>query len=84
MLVGLTATPRNEVEKSTYDIFEMEHGVPNYAYELEDAVSEGYLVNYRGFRISIIINKLMNNVFSISDKFKLNIEKRNKWKQKKN
>ena len=42
MLVGLTATPRNEVDKSTYDIFEMEQGVPNYAYELEDAVSEGY------------------------------------------
>ena len=50
MLVGLTATPRNEVDKSTYDIFEMEQGVPNYAYELEDAVSEGYLVNYRGFK----------------------------------
>ncbi|MBQ2122443.1 MAG: DEAD/DEAH box helicase family protein, partial [Bacteroidaceae bacterium] len=47
LLVGLTATPRNEVDKSTYDIFEMEQGVPNFAYELEDAVGEGYLVNYR-------------------------------------
>ena len=57
MLVGLTATPRNEVEKSTYDIFEMEHGVPNYAYELEDAVSEGYLVNYNGFKRGSMILK---------------------------
>lgn len=57
MLVGLTATPRNEVEKSTYDIFEMEQGVPNYAYELEDAVGEGYLVNYRGFKRGSIILK---------------------------
>lgn len=57
MLVGLTATPRNEVEKSTYDIFEMEQGVPNYAYELEDAVSEGYLVNYNGFKRGSMILK---------------------------
>ena len=57
MLVGLTATPRNEVDKSTYDIFEMEQGVPNYAYELEDAVSEGYLVNYRGFKRGSMILK---------------------------
>ena len=57
MLVGLTATPRDEVEKSTYDIFEMEQGVPNFAYELEDAVSEGYLVNYRGFKRGSMILK---------------------------
>ena len=57
MLVGLTATPRNEVDKSTYDIFEMEQGVPNYAYELEDAVSEGYLVNYHGFKRGSMILK---------------------------
>ena len=57
MLVGLTATPRDEVEKSTYDIFEMEQGVPNYAYELEDAVSEGYLVNYHGFKRGSMILK---------------------------
>ena len=57
MLVGLTATPRDEVEKSTYDIFEMEQGVPNYAYELEDAVSEGYLVNYNGFKRGSMILK---------------------------
>ena len=44
MLVGLTATPRDEVDKSTYDIFEMEQGEPNYAYEKDDAVADGYLV----------------------------------------
>lgn len=50
LLIGLTATPRNEVDKSTYDIFEMEQGTPNYAYELENAVSDEYLVNYTGFK----------------------------------
>lgn len=57
MLVGLTATPRDEVEKSTYDIFEMEQGVPNFDYELEDAVGEGYLVNYNGFKRGSMILK---------------------------
>lgn len=55
MLIGLTATPRDEVDKSTYDIFEMEQGEPNYAYELGDAVSDGYLVNYHGFKRGTLI-----------------------------
>lgn len=55
LLIGLTATPRDEVDKSTYDIFEMEQGEPNYAYELEDAVADGYLVNYTGFKRGSLI-----------------------------
>ena len=57
MLVGLTATPRDEVDRSTYDIFEMEQGSPNYAYELEDAVADGFLVNYTGFKRGTVILK---------------------------
>lgn len=57
LLIGLTATPRDEVDKSTYDIFEMEQGEPNYAYELEDAVADGYLVNYHGYRRGSLILK---------------------------
>ncbi len=57
LLVGLTATPRDEVDRSTYETFQMEQGVPNYAYELEDAVAEGYLVNYRGFKRGSLIMK---------------------------
>jgi type I restriction enzyme, R subunit len=43
-LVGLTATPREEVDKNTYDLFELEPGVPTDAYELETAVKDGFLV----------------------------------------
>lgn len=57
MLIGLTATPRDDVDRSTYDIFEMEQGEPNYAYELEDAVADGYLVNYHGFKRGSLILK---------------------------
>lgn len=45
-LVGLTATPKDEVEKNTYEIFELQSGVPTYAYELSQAVADGYLVDY--------------------------------------
>lgn len=44
LLVGLTATPREEVDKNTYDLFDLEPGVPTDAYELERAVQDGYLV----------------------------------------
>ena len=46
MLIGMTATPKNEIDKNTYGIFDLERGVPTFAYELEKAVEEGYLVNY--------------------------------------
>ena len=29
-LVGLTATPKDEIDKNTYNIFELENGVPTY------------------------------------------------------
>ena len=74
MLVGLTATPRNEVEKSTYDIFEMEQGVPNFAYELEDAVGEGYLVNYRGFKRGSLILKEGIKYNNLTDEEKQQME----------
>ncbi len=45
-LLGLTATPKNEIDKNTYSIFDLERGVPTYAYELDKAVEEGYLVDY--------------------------------------
>ena len=46
MLLGMTATPKNEIDKNTYGIFDLERGVPTFAYELDKAVEEGYLVNY--------------------------------------
>lgn len=46
LLLGMTATPKNEIDKNTYGIFDLERGVPTFAYELDKAVEEGYLVNY--------------------------------------
>lgn len=43
LLLGLTATPRNEVDRSTYELFGMEQGEPTDSYEYEEAVADGYL-----------------------------------------
>ncbi len=45
-LVGLTATPKDEIDKNTYDVFELEKGVPTYGYDLAQAVKDGYLIDY--------------------------------------
>ncbi len=52
LLVGLTATPRTEVHRDTYRIFDLEPGVPSFAYELDDAVKDGYLVPSRGIDVN--------------------------------
>ena len=44
LLVGLTATPRDEVSRDTYRLFDLENGVPTDAYSLEEAVRDGFLV----------------------------------------
>src|SRR5260370_30102764 len=43
-LVGLTATPKDEVDHNTYGLFELEDGAPTDAYGLEEAVKDGFLV----------------------------------------
>jgi type I restriction enzyme R subunit len=44
LLVGLTATPKDEVDRNTYKLFDLENGVPTDAYGLDEAVKDGYLV----------------------------------------
>lgn len=46
LLIGLTATPKDEIDKNTYEVFELENGVPTYGYDLAQAVKDGYLVDY--------------------------------------
>ena len=52
LVVGLTATPRNDVDRNTYRFFEIENDVPTFAYEFERAVKEGYLVDYHTIKTS--------------------------------
>ena len=64
MLLGLTATPKDEIDKNTYTVFHLERGVPTYAYELEQAVEDKYLVDYKTIEIK---TKIMENGIHYSD-----------------
>ena len=47
LLIGLTATPRDEIDRSTYDLLQLDNGTPNYSYDYEEAVADEYLVPYK-------------------------------------
>lgn len=51
LLVGLTATPRDEVHRDTYRVFDLEPGVPTAFYELGEAVDDGFLVPPQGVSV---------------------------------
>ena len=44
LLVGLTATPKDEVDRNTYSLFDLENGVPTDNYGLQEAVDDKFLV----------------------------------------
>lgn len=44
LLVGLTATPKDEIDHNTYGLFDLEDGVPTDAYPLDQAIADGWLV----------------------------------------
>jgi type I restriction enzyme R subunit len=54
-LVGLTATPKDEIDKNTYSLFDLEDGVPTDAYSLDEAVADGHLVPPKAISVPLKI-----------------------------
>lgn len=69
-LVGLTATPKDDIDKNTYEIFELENGMPTYGYELDQAVKDGYLVDFMSVETTLkfIQNGIVYDELSEEDK----------------
>ena len=63
-LIGLTATPKDEIDKNTYEIFDLENGIPTYGYDLAQAVKDGYLVDYVSIETTL---KFMQQGISYED-----------------
>lgn len=53
LLIGLTATPKKDLDKNTYSFFQLEDDVPTFAYELDTAVEDGFLVPPRSYSVPI-------------------------------
>lgn len=75
MLLGLTATPKDDIDKNTYSIFEVENGVPTFAYELEKAVNDEYLVDYKTIEVKSKIMEDGIHYDDLSDEEKDEFEK---------
>ncbi len=74
LLVGLTATPREEVDKNTYELFDLEPGVPTDAYELATAVADGFLVPPRVQQVDLKFPREGIDYDSLSDEEKIQWE----------
>lgn len=70
LLVGLTATPRDQVDKNTYRLFDLEPGMPTDAYELETAVADGFLVPPRVQQVDLKFPREGIDYDSLSDEEK--------------
>lgn len=53
LLLGLTATPKDEVDYNTYQLFQLETGVPTNNYSLDEAIGDGYLVPPRAVNVPL-------------------------------
>ena len=69
-LIGLTATPKDEIDKNTYEVFELESGVPTYGYDLAQAVKDGYLVDFMSVetKLKFIAQGIVYDELSEEDK----------------
>ncbi|MBS1515328.1 MAG: DEAD/DEAH box helicase family protein [Bacteroidetes bacterium] len=72
--IGLTATPRAESDRDTYALFNMEPNNPTFAYELEQAVNDGYLVPPKAISVPIKFQRKGIKYAELSDEEKLEYE----------
>ena len=70
LLVGLTATPSEHVDRNTYSLFDLQPGVPTDAYELETAVLDGFLVPPRVQQVDLRFPREGIDYDSLSDEEK--------------
>lgn len=53
IFIGLTATPKSDADKDTYELFGLEVHNPTYAYELDTAVNDEYLVPPKAMKVPV-------------------------------
>jgi type I restriction enzyme R subunit len=53
LLAGLTATPRDEIDRNTYQLFDLEVGMPTDEYGLDQAVADRFLVSFKPISVSL-------------------------------
>jgi type I restriction enzyme R subunit len=75
LLVGLTATPKSDIDKNTYDIFDLQSGLPTYAYEAESAYNEKFLVPPIRISVALRFNRMGIKYDNLSE------EEKRQWEE---
>jgi len=75
-LLGLTATPKKDVDHNTFELFDIEDDNPTFAYELEEAVREGFLVPPRAISVPLKFMREGIKYSELSEKEKLEYEEK--------
>ncbi|MBD2472389.1 DEAD/DEAH box helicase family protein, partial [Nostoc sp. FACHB-145] len=73
LLLGLTATPKDEIDRNTYGLFDLENNVPTDEYNLEDAVNDGFLVPPKAISVPLKFQREGINYDELSE------EEREEW-----
>ncbi|MCF8324585.1 MAG: DEAD/DEAH box helicase family protein [Leadbetterella sp.] len=76
MLIGLTATPKTDIDKNTYDLFHIEDNNPTFAYELTRAVEEGFLVPMKSLSVPLKFQREGIKYHELSEAEKLEYEEK--------
>ena len=71
LLIGLTATPKDDVDHNTYRLFDLEDGVPTFNYDLEKAVANGFLIPPRAMSVPLKFQREGIKYDDLSDEEKL-------------
>jgi type I restriction enzyme R subunit len=70
LLTGLTATPREESDRNSYELFEREIGLPTDEYGLDQAVADGFLVPFRPISVPLRFPRVGISYADLSDEEK--------------
>jgi type I restriction enzyme R subunit len=68
--LGLTAIPKSDIDKKTYEMFELKENQTTYAYELADAIDDGYLVPYHTVETRLKFIERGNHYDALSEEAK--------------
>jgi type I restriction enzyme, R subunit len=76
LLIGLTATPKTEVDHNTYGLFGIEDDNPTFAYELDSAVADGFLVPPKAMSVPLKFIREGVHYNQLSDREKTEYEEK--------
>ncbi len=75
LLIGLTATPKSEIDKNTYDLFRVQDGIPSYNYTLDEAIEAEHLVPFEAVKVGSELSRNGLTYATLSDEEKEEYEK---------